>query len=218
MATGTRLRMLELSPDKCPPESIESRRVISVACSLAGRLLATGESKGSFKLWDMDTGSCIGELEAENDQPWGEMSSLGFSSDGQRLVTYRENSSRIEIWDVRTRERLLKVAGLTSLIIGFVSFDHTDLSLLTTNLGTWNLPPPNTGGQIGHDTIPADSLEFYGLGVTPDFTWVVKGTERLLWIPQDYRNRVLVTGFRVVLLSKSGDLLVFNFSPDGSLE
>ena len=118
----------------------------------------------------MHTGSCIGKLEAENDSPLEEMSSLVFSSDGQRLVTYREKSSRIEIWDVRTRERLLKVAGLTSLIIGFVSFDHTDLSLLTTNLGTRNLPPPNTSGQIGHDTVLADSLEFYGLGVTPDFT------------------------------------------------
>ena len=78
-----------------------SKRVRSVGFSPNGKLLATGSTDWTIKLWDLATGKSIKTLQEHTNQ----VISIKFSPDGQTLVSCSEDET-IRLWDVNTGECL----------------------------------------------------------------------------------------------------------------
>jgi WD40 repeat protein len=102
------------------------------ACTISpdGRRLATGDKVGHVNVWDIDSGSRLGELEAPVFYTWdpvqrrhsiGGIRALAFSPDGARLaiggigkvgnIDHLDSKPRIEVVDWRTGQRLGEVQG-----------------------------------------------------------------------------------------------------------
>ncbi len=81
---------------------------LPIALSLDGTLLASGQTDGRIRLWDMDTGQekrqwHVGAI--DDTQGWG-VSGLAFSPDGKTLASSSQAQSSIRVWDIATgRER-----------------------------------------------------------------------------------------------------------------
>jgi hypothetical protein len=73
-----------------------------------GQTLASGSWDKSIRLWDVETGSLLRELEG----PTGSIYSVTFSPDGQTLASGGYDST-IRLWDVRTGGLLRKLEGHT---------------------------------------------------------------------------------------------------------
>ena len=80
--------------------------VLSVAFSPAGKLLASGSTDNTVKLWDTDTGTELLTLKGHVRA----VTSVDFSPDGRRLASGSEDSSII-LWDTVTGKKLLTLLG-----------------------------------------------------------------------------------------------------------
>ncbi|CAM1507118.1 Fc.00g067590.m01.CDS01 [Cosmosporella sp. VM-42] len=123
----------------------------------------------------------------------------------------------IHILDLQTGKTL---AELENSSISSVSLDpHVTFRLWTKN-GNFELVPD----YIRDTMLPgSDPVYFYGvpysepvLGgyrIDPARMWVMKGSERLLWIPPEYRNDCCTTWGRIVEITpESGGSIVITFS------
>lgn len=114
--------------------------VVSVAYSPDGQWLVSGDSKGTVKLWDVDSGTCVHTLDyhEENSVEYGESSdrtkrarvtSVAFSADGKSFVSAYE-SGLVKAFD---RERGDCIREISALVhsedaIGSWSFNWTAIS------------------------------------------------------------------------------------------
>lgn len=71
------------------------RQVFGLACSPAGRLVATGEVDGRVRLWDLIARQQIGWLQSQSKWVYG----VAFSNDGKRLVS-STGLTGFDVWDV----------------------------------------------------------------------------------------------------------------------
>ena len=78
------------------------RHRISVAFSRDGRRLASGNWRGSVKLWDAETGGTPPHLPRTSRIA---VAALAFSPDGARLAS-ASFDRRVDVWDTTTGERV----------------------------------------------------------------------------------------------------------------
>jgi len=83
-----------------------SREVNSVAFSPDERLLASGSSDKTIKLWNVETGKCIRTLTGHADSVY----SVAFSPDGRYLASGSWDKT-IKLWDVGTGECIRTLEG-----------------------------------------------------------------------------------------------------------
>lgn len=191
-----------------------SGAVISVACSQDGRMLVTAMAGTAevlvLKVWNLNTSSCVGIIE-ETSRLLYEQLSMATSSDGKlvAVLLYRYGA-QIAVWNAHKRKRLLTVKGFIKNP-NIMSFSTTGPLRLQTDLGVWNLPPRLLSSE--DRSISVHELEFHGYGVTPDSAWIVKGTEKIMWIPYDYRGPVVVRGSRIVI-GLGWRVIIFNLPAD----
>ncbi|KAI1295904.1 hypothetical protein F5Y03DRAFT_399068 [Xylaria venustula] len=84
-----------------------------LACAPDGRTLATGDMRGSIKLWDFETLSLLYCIKSED----YEVRSLAFSCDGFRLYDRRE--AKTTVWEpsALVRKRLLDESSISESIV-----------------------------------------------------------------------------------------------------
>ena len=80
--------------------------VYSVAVSPDGRLIVSGGSDKTVRIWDVDTGEEVKTLYGHT----GSVLSVGFSPDNRRIVSCSEDGM-IKLWDASTGEEVITLNG-----------------------------------------------------------------------------------------------------------
>ena len=86
--------------------------IASLVVSNDGMLLATGDSKGDVKLWNIETGSCLRSISAH---PGQAISDLCFSPDGSQILTASQDGTCRE-FSLRSSRMLKEFRGHNSYV------------------------------------------------------------------------------------------------------
>ncbi|KAG4272783.1 hypothetical protein FPRO04_10298 [Fusarium proliferatum] len=128
---------------------------------------------------------------------------LVFTPDSEWLITYKEDSSCFLIQDL-TFPYVKKYLGPLD--------DHAfPYDIPKPEELCWRITTPY--GILGVDE-PSDfkGTRRIGWGLSIDKDWIMRGTERLLWIPTDYRRMALdVNASRVAFVCPSGQIQIMKF-------
>jgi len=193
-------------------QTLEGHRnsVYSVAFSGDGCTLASASYDHTVKLWDTATGQCRQTLEGHRNS----VQSVAFSGDGCTLASASDDHT-VKLWDTATgqcRQTLHVGKALYTL-----SFDPTG-SCIHTDIGTISLDPLSSLSSFRSSSIisPTSQEPYYdGYGISADNTWIMWNSERLLWLPPEYRPMTsAVTGSAIALGCQSGRVLIWRFSSD----
>ncbi|KAF4990552.1 hypothetical protein FDECE_14331 [Fusarium decemcellulare] len=125
------------------------------------------------------------------------------------LSCHINNLTEILIWEIKEEICILtfEIQGKCEL----QSFDSADLRIETT-IGTFDL---------NHEELPLE-----GYGIAEDRQWVLRGTDRVLWLPPEFRPHgdesgrcyVVFSRYKIAIGLESGRVLFLEFTPDGPQE
>ncbi|KAI9834042.1 MAG: hypothetical protein M1819_003327 [Sarea resinae] len=195
VATGSLQQMLER----------HARKVPSVALSYDSRGLASASWEGDSKdqVWDTATGSQQQTLGGHTDR----VTLVAFSHDSKLLASASWDKT-VRVWDVRTGsiQQIIESGSYIQKLL----FDSSDSSLLT-DTGRFEVD------RIGFSPVPDPFQDrksrdcHQGLGISN--SWITWNTERLLWLPLDYRPASTdISRSTVAIGCSSGRVLIIAFS------
>jgi WD40 repeat protein len=155
------IRLWDLATGKLL-RTLEGHRdwVCVVVFSADGSLLASGSDDGTARVWDANTGAPLHTLEGHTD--WVRFAA--FSPDSHQVVS-ASNDKTVRRWDTATGAELHVEA------VSWMAFSANGKHL-ETNMGPYYLQTMATASSQQQIHIRGD--------------WIYRGTERLLWLPQDY--------------------------------
>lgn len=183
---------------------------VSVAFSPDGTLLATVTFRTSLMVWDLQTGEFLSELHSGR---FGFEAAVFLSSP---LLASVADRGAIEIWDTSTG-RCLQVIE-TGKNIELLSFDPAT-SCLYTNFGAIRLDLSCLDSGMAVTTLdrtPSDPARRVGYGISFDRAWIMWNSQRILWLPTEYRPwKSAIEGSTVVLGCQSARVLILRFSERG---
>ena len=184
-----------------------------------GTTVATA-AETELRLWDMQTGKMIGELNRKDRGPFNKLRSLAFSPDG-KLLAVGDQAGIIELWDVATRKlrhHLGEGKPIRHNPVHALAFSPTAKTLAAGHgdytLCFWNV---DTGRQL---------RELPGIG-TQRYTALHDGGIQSLIFTQDGRRLISAQDNWIVLLDAqsgeevrpfeghSGGVRRIFFDPDG---
>ncbi|RYP20635.1 hypothetical protein DL765_002706 [Monosporascus sp. GIB2] len=185
--------------------------VNGVAFSPDGSRLVSAPNGGRLRVWDNITGTCIRVF--HDRLTLASVFSVAFSPDGSWVASASGDWVSVRIWDVTTGSCIATLdVGRTILN---VAFDTTG-SLLNTDIGAFvlNLPPSTqaitTVAALGPLPQVADRQ---GIGLSPDKTWIIWDSHKILWLPPAYRPRAsTVAASTVAIGCTSGRVILISFS------
>lgn len=193
---------------------------------------ATGsKSWAAIKIWDFTSAKDSGvRLEGLADS----VVAMSFSSDGKKIASVSENEAIVRVWDTETGHVLTKLKindeWTTALTL---SLDNNKLILSSTcaALQVWDLSK-KTLEEAYHSTeyflkfavsdcgtylrTERGVMELQRSGsqreIFVDGEWIVRGRERVLWLPPDMRaNRAVLVNDLLILGCVSGDVKLVQF-------
>ncbi|MCJ1280582.1 hypothetical protein MMC21_008411, partial [Puttea exsequens] len=173
--------------------------VETIAFSPDGKRLASGSLDGTIKLWDAASGQLQQTLQGHT----GSVRTIAFSPDGKQLASGSDDET-IKLWDAESGNYLQTIQ--IDISINSLSF-HKDSRYLETESGLVKFRESET------DNSSLQPQNIHGIFLKHD--WIMRDTERVLWIPFKYRARCSnVRDNKLVLGHASGrvTLLTFDFS------
>jgi WD40 repeat protein len=200
----------------------------AVAVSPDGKLLAS-DSDNTIKLWNTSSGEVRGTFKETSS-----VDMLAFSPDGNLLALGSYDT--IKLWDLTSNSdpRTLGVHPfqITQVIFSptgklIASGDGFYVKLWDVSSGRvlWTLQPPcyplgkisfsDDGSVLQIDGIPIYVSSGKRTGMSPtkpvtiDRDWVLRGTERLLWLPPEYRPDLVEVHRDNIAICLNSGLVVF---------
>ena len=145
------------------------------------------------------------------------VNSVAISADST-LIASGSGDTTVKLWDAATGDcrQTLDIGRTLYKIV----FDATS-SYLCTEIGTIALDLlldrsnrlPALESVLTGTT--DETYHFQGYGISPDGTWITWRSQKVLWLPSEYRPYSLsVAGSAVVLGCPSGRVLLFVFADD----
>lgn len=188
-----------------------NKAVTSIAVSLNGGLVASGDSTGVIRIWDSTSGRALRQLEHK-----GKVRELTFSSDGKILASMVYNERQVRLWDtsggklIRIIEDRRGEYGLSQIALSPDGNTLATLRLDSKKVQLWDVLTGQRSRSLARDDKYAGDDNCHDMAFSPDGRTLAsvyqEGTIRL-WDP--------VTGSRIKVLRGGGDSVAF--SPDGKV-
>jgi WD40 repeat protein/serine/threonine protein kinase/DNA-binding XRE family transcriptional regulator len=182
---------------------VSVRPVSSVAFSLDGQTILTGDDNGGIRLWDVqpppDPRTFSGHTSV--------VAAAKFSPDGRTLLTGSLDGTA-RLWDVATGQELHLLAGHTNQVLSAVFSPNSRYALTGSPDGTARLWKVETGQEV---RIFTHSTIVYGVAFSPDGRYILTGSDdkiARLWDVETGQEVRTFTGH-------TGPVTGVTFSPDG---
>ncbi|KJK76486.1 hypothetical protein H634G_08074 [Metarhizium anisopliae BRIP 53293] len=165
----------------------------------------------SIKIWDIESGRCLQTMRPpfRYTTSWN-IASLTISRNSKLLASLDHQT--VNIWAIETGYCLRTLSF--DYRIYKVSFDPTS-RFIHTNLGVVAL-------DLSLTTETADEMiqrpRFQGYWLSSDQSWVMHGSDKVLWLHPHYRRRklgVAIEGSTVAISSGSEEVLIFQLADCG---
>jgi WD40 repeat protein len=147
--------------------------VNAVVFSPDGQLVASASSDTTVRVWETATGMCRNELEGHIK----EVTAVGFSPDGQ-LVASASNDKTVRVWETATGTCRTVLDSPYAYILELAF--SPDSNALHTNRGDIALP-------LDLNLASSVELEDHASHFLVGDQWVLRNTQRFLWLPSEYR-------------------------------
>ncbi|KAF7510585.1 hypothetical protein GJ744_006197 [Endocarpon pusillum] len=183
--------------------------IYTVAFSHDLTRLALAWDDGTIRIWDSDNGECLQTLKGHKDIA----SSVAFSYDSTRLASSTADKM-VRIWDASSSE-CLQILNIGKVLYN-LSFDISG-SYLHTDIGTFAVDAPLASNTM-LDQIERENRGCLGVGLSPTGEWITCNSEKLIWLPSEYRPvRSAVSGRTIWIGLRSGKVWMFTLQ-DTSIE
>jgi WD40 repeat protein len=184
-----------------------------------GKLIASGSSDKTVKIWNVATGEEERTLEGHTDS----VNSVVFSKDG-KLIASGSDGGTIKMWNVMrdTNVKSFDASQFTNVL----SFTDDDSVLVTSagcfSLGFRNISTSHSSQsepKLGSTEVQGEVDARLGFGINHDNTWITTGGpdgRQVLWLPPDFRPSASATltqpsGSVVVIGCPSGRVVIMGF-------
>jgi WD40 repeat protein len=205
-----------------------SSQVNSVAFSHDSMQLASASSDSTVRIWDASSGACLQTLEGHSSQ----VNSVAFSHDSMQLASASSDST-VRIWDASSGACLQTLEGHSSYV-NSVAFSHDSMRLASASSdSTVRIWDASSGACLqtlkdhssyvsSADLVSILALPYFdkivsrpnqlvrqGIAISSDNIWVSDKTQKLLWLPTEYRPvSSAISGRCVGLGGGSGRFLI----------
>ncbi|KAH8672389.1 hypothetical protein BGZ61DRAFT_362417 [Ilyonectria robusta] len=179
----------------------------SLAFSANNQLLASA-SGNTTKIWDMAAHSA----ERPFEHHVADYTEVAISPNGKWVASVSENKT-VKLWNAFNGTCVHTIE--LSIESNHLHFDATHNSQLSTRVGVLDL-----------DKILATDVEqnnttwepkYHGCGFSRDGAWILRGSQRMLWLPEDYRSyRSMASASTVVIRTDTRGLLFMQFGVESS--
>jgi WD40 repeat protein len=205
-----------------------SSQVNSVAFSHDSMRLASASDDSTVRIWDASSGACLQTLEGHSSQ----VNSVAFSHDSMQLASASSDST-VRIWDASSGACLQTLEGHSSYV-NSVAFSHDSMRLASASSdSTVRIWDASSGACLqtlkdhssyvsSADLVSILALPYFdkivsrpnqlvrqGIAISSDNIWVSDKTQKLLWLPTEYRPvSSAISGRCVGLGGGSGRFLI----------
>lgn len=189
-------------------------RVQSVEYSADGKILASGSSDGTIRLWDPHTTKNIAVLMGHQHG----VTDIAISGDSRKLASVGADEKFVRLWNIRTHRHITDLKGKFNVIHSLAYSPDSDIIAAGDFDGTVKLLSTEKKKQIaslvGHRLAPSDITEpgsVLTLAFSPDGETLASGsrdTTIRLWNTKTTYHKVTLTGH-------NGWVTTVVFSSDG---
>ncbi|KAF2628850.1 hypothetical protein BU25DRAFT_466759, partial [Macroventuria anomochaeta] len=168
------VRVWETATGACRSElKGHSGNVTAVVFSPDGQLVASAADDETVRVWETATGACRSELKGHS----GSVRAVVFSRNGQ-LVASASYDRTVRVWELATGACSTVLEGQSTYIRNLAF--SSDGQVLHTNEGDIILPPSlNLTSPVQQNEQPSQ--------LSVEDQWVLRNTQRSLWLPFEYR-------------------------------